>query len=86
MHGEKEVGGLKCGAVLAALGDYVDGALTPEEKARVEAHVSGCTHCERFGGSFAAMVDAVRVQLREPPTPQETARVMGNLDALLSRP
>lgn len=85
MQGEQNVGGLRCSEVLAALSDYVDGALDPAEKAKVEAHVTGCNLCARFGGSFAAMLDAVRAQMRTPPTREQTAQVMEKLDALLSR-
>lgn len=57
---EREVGGLRCSQVLARLGEYVDGELSAEVAAAMQAHVRGCGVCERFGGRFAAMVAALR--------------------------
>lgn len=79
MHGEKTVGGLRCGEVLDVLSDYVDGSLDPTVRAKVETHVGGCSHCARFGGSFAVMVEAVRQQLRPAPSDTNAARVMAGL-------
>jgi anti-sigma factor (TIGR02949 family) len=54
------VAGLSCGEVLDLLSDYVDGDLPPQTVARVRAHVEGCDHCERFGGTFGALVSRLR--------------------------
>ncbi len=60
---ERHVGGLSCSAVLECLGDYVDGELTATDMARVDAHLRGCTVCERFGGRYASVVHAARDRL-----------------------
>lgn len=60
---EREVGGLTCGEVLARLGDYVDGELATNEVERVDAHLRGCTVCERFGGRYAHVVHGARERL-----------------------
>ncbi|MCB9635347.1 MAG: sigma-70 family RNA polymerase sigma factor [Sandaracinus sp.] len=60
---EREVGGLTCGAVLTRLGDYVDGDLPAPDVERVDAHLRGCTVCERFGGRYARVVHAARERL-----------------------
>lgn len=60
---EREVGGLGCAAVLARLGDYVDGEIEPETRARIDAHLRGCTVCERFGGRYAHVVHRARDRL-----------------------
>ncbi len=65
MQGERTVAGIACSEVLAELSDYVDGALSPEERARIEAHVRGCDACERFGGAFGKAVAALRRQLAD---------------------
>lgn len=62
MQHEREVAGLRCGQVLARLSDYVDGSLTAEEREALEAHVRGCDNCERFGGSFAKVLGALRAR------------------------
>ena len=60
---ERDVGGLTCSAVLERLGDYVDGDLATADVARVDAHLRGCTVCERFGGRYARVVHAARDRL-----------------------
>ncbi|MCA9588440.1 MAG: sigma-70 family RNA polymerase sigma factor [Myxococcales bacterium] len=65
---ERTVGGLTCAQVLAQLGDYVDGELTPADVARVDGHLRGCTVCERFGGRYSRVVRAARARLGAPVT------------------
>lgn len=60
MKGEREVAGLRCSEVLEALGDYLDGALSASRKATIDAHLSGCDICERFGGEYASVVQALK--------------------------
>ncbi|MEZ4217572.1 MAG: sigma-70 family RNA polymerase sigma factor [Myxococcota bacterium] len=68
---EREVGGLRCSEVLARLSDYVDRELATAECEAVEAHLRGCSVCERFGGRFAATVRATREALGAPPALDE---------------
>lgn len=63
MQGERTIGGLRCSEVLADLTEYLDGRLDAETRMRIEAHVGGCTNCERFGGSFGKVVAAIRAKL-----------------------
>ena len=64
---EREVAGLRCGAVLAGLEDYLDGALTADVRAPIEAHLRGCDVCDRFGGRYADVVRGLRATLGAPP-------------------
>ncbi len=57
---DRMVAGLRCREVLELLSDYVDGELSPETVARVRAHLAECDHCERFGGTFGALVARLR--------------------------
>lgn len=59
MASERVIAGLSCGDVLARLGDYLDGELSPEALSALQAHVAGCDACERFGGAYAAVVRAL---------------------------
>jgi len=60
VKGERLIAGLWCSQVLEALGDYVDDALAAEHRQAVESHVSECPDCARFGGGYAAVVEAIR--------------------------
>lgn len=66
MKGERVVAGLACSEVLARLSSYLDGELSADERARLEAHVVGCDGCARFGGRFGATIGALRASLKEP--------------------
>lgn len=57
---ECEVGGLRCSEVLAELSEYVDGELSAERSSQIEAHLMGCSNCERFGASFSGVVRSLR--------------------------
>lgn len=78
---EREVAGLRCGAVLAGLTEYLEGGLAPEVRQQVEAHVAGCDRCERFGGAFGAAVRAIRASSAEPAP----VDVLERLEARLAR-
>jgi anti-sigma factor (TIGR02949 family) len=81
MRGEREIGGLRCGQVLAQLSEYFDGELSEPERARLEAHVRECDHCARFGGVFAAAVRALHAKLRTSPlAPAVRERLRARLD------
>lgn len=78
LPGEREVAGLRCGQVLAGLTEYLAGGLDAAMRERVEAHVRGCAHCERFGGELAAAIRAIRASAPEPP-PEALARIEARL-------
>lgn len=61
----RQVGGLTCFEVLDRLSAYFDGEVLAEEKAAIEAHVRGCSWCEKFGGEFVSAVGALRRTLAE---------------------
>jgi anti-sigma factor RsiW len=63
---DRMVAGLRCRDVLARLSEYLDHDLSPSDLARIEQHVRGCDHCERFGGRFAATVTALKRELGQP--------------------
>jgi len=80
MATEREVGGIRCGEVLAVLGDYLDGDLDPAAQEQVNAHLAGCDWCERFGGSMAGMVKAVRRRASETAPPGLLSRIVRNAE------
>lgn len=64
---ERVVAGLRCGEVLADLGEYLESALPAERVSRIKEHLRGCDWCERFGKEFAETVAALRTLLATPP-------------------
>lgn len=63
MATDRLVGGIRCFEVLDRLSDYLDGELGEAERSQVEAHLSGCSECTRFGGEFGAIIGALRERL-----------------------
>jgi hypothetical protein len=82
VENEREVGGLTCSAVLAGLGDYVDGDTTPSETIHIDAHLRACSVCERFGGRYASIVHRARERLGAAPAVDELQ--LERIRALLS--
>jgi len=39
---------MNCRAVVELMTDYLEGALTPADLARFEAHISGCDRCRAY--------------------------------------
>ena len=69
------VAGIRCIEVLGRLSDYLDGEVSKEVRARMEAHLRGCDRCERFGGQMSHVVKSLRVRLQEPaPVDEGIAR------------
>lgn len=77
MATEAEPAPLGCGEVLALLDAFVDGALPPRDRLRVEAHVAGCDNCARFGGHYAAVVTRLRAASAPPAPAALRARILG---------
>ena len=61
---------LGCQEVVELLGDYLEGAMAPDDRARLEQHLAGCQGC-------AAYLDQLRTTIRlsgrlpEEPVPPE---------------
>jgi anti-sigma factor RsiW len=62
---ERNVAGLWCGDVLAALSEYLDGSLPFSRRAAIEDHLQGCDVCQRFGHEFSETVAMLRRQLAD---------------------
>lgn len=73
--------GLSCEEVLALLSDYLDGELSPADLGKVEAHLSACDGCTKFGGQFRATVVALKSHLAAGPRLPD--RIRDRLDAML---
>ncbi len=63
---DRVIAGLRCRDLLSQLPDYVDGELSAEVVGRVDAHLRGCVHCEKFGGEYGALVAELNSRLEAP--------------------
>lgn len=80
MAHDREVGGIRCLEVLDHLADYLEGDLDEATVARVDAHLSGCQWCARFGGSYRTTVGDVQRLLAKPAVaPEVTKRLRDRL-------
>lgn len=63
---------MMCRQAVELVTDYLEGALTPAERERFEAHLADCPHCTEYLREMRVMVAALgRV---EPETLSEAAR------------
>jgi anti-sigma factor RsiW len=81
MATNRQVGPLWCSDVIALLGDYLDGELTPAQLRDVEQHLAGCPECTRSGGEFGAVVQALAAGRR----PAVSAELAQRLEVALAR-
>ena len=56
--------GLVCQQVVELVTDYLEGALSPAEHRRFEAHLAGCPHCTEY---LAQMRETIRLAGRLTP-------------------
>ena len=65
---------LSCQELVELVTDYFEGALSPDERARFEAHVSGCGGCTRYVEQMRATIVAVgRLEPEDVPPDAEEA-------------
>jgi anti-sigma factor RsiW len=51
---------LSCRELVELVTDYLEGAMTPEEAARFEAHVAACAGCEAYLEQVRATIALLR--------------------------
>jgi len=79
---ETVIAGVSCAQVLASLGDYLDHELPADETERLEAHLTQCERCERFGRGVGEMlVSTHRMQASAPLDAALRASILAKLDA-----
>jgi anti-sigma factor RsiW len=66
---------LTCREVVALIGDYLEGALPADDRARVESHLAGCENCTEY---VAQMRETIRLtgMLTEERVPEEQKRAL----------
>ena len=50
---------LVCRDAVALMADYLDGALSAHDHARLEQHLAGCPHCSEYLAQIRATIDAL---------------------------
>jgi len=50
---------LVCRDAVALMAAYLDGVLPAQDRARLEAHLSGCPHCSEYLAQLRATIDAL---------------------------
>ncbi len=80
---DRVIAGLRCGDLLKLLADYIDGELSAKEIGRVDAHLRGCVHCEKFGGEYGALVGELKSRLNAPTVNSDVlARLATRMEAV----
>jgi anti-sigma factor RsiW len=62
--------GSNCPRIVDLLSDYLDGRLPAEVKADLERHLSGCSECTTFVGTFRSTLSLLQ-SLRDEDLPEE---------------
>jgi anti-sigma factor RsiW len=61
---------LTCSRIIALLSDYLDGRLPSDVRADLDRHLTSCTECTAFVGTFRSTV-ALLHSLEEKDLPEE---------------
>lgn len=71
------IAGLHCFEVLELLEAYLEEALSPEQRAQVQAHLAECAACAEFGGRYAQLVQTLHHALAPTSSaPHDQARAL----------
>jgi anti-sigma factor RsiW len=74
-----------CMSGVELLMDYMEGALTPDVRRAVDAHVAGCRRCEAFVASYSETPRIVREATRMEMPPDLEASLLAALRASRGR-
>jgi anti-sigma factor RsiW len=76
---------LSCKEMVEVMTDYLDGTLSPADRARFEAHLPGCRGCRAYLGQMRrtiALLGTLKAE-KEEPVSEETKRRL--VDVLRAR-
>ncbi len=59
---------ITCRDVIRSYGEYVEGDLPAALKARLDAHMAGCSCCQQFAATYNLTIDLAH-ELQEQPAP-----------------
>ena len=67
---------LSCQELVELVTDYLDGALTPAERARFDAHIAGCDGCRAYLEQIRATVALTGTLAPEQLAPEAEAALL----------
>ena len=68
---------LVCQRAVELVTDYLDGALSPRQRARFEAHLRGCPHCTEYLRQIQAVIDATGTVTPKSLAPKARRELVG---------
>lgn len=75
--------GLECAELVELVTDWLDDALSPDDRARFEAHLAACDDCAAFVMQFRETIAALHTLPAEPPSAAAQAQLLGVFRAWL---
>jgi len=69
--------GLECAELVELVTDWLDDALSPDDRARFETHLAACDDCAAFVVQFRETIAALGALPAEPPSADTQARLLG---------
>lgn len=72
---------LTCQELVELITDYLEGALSPAERARFEAHLAGCTGCRNYLDQMRRTLRAVGRLREEDVSPASREKLLAHFRA-----
>jgi anti-sigma factor RsiW len=69
-------GGLSCREMVELVTDYLEGALSPVDRARFDAHIAGCEGCTMYLRQMREMLDLLGELPPDSISPQGEAELL----------
>ena len=66
-----------CQRAVELVTDYLEGALSPRQRARFEAHLRGCPHCTEYLRQIRAIIDATGTVTPKSLAPNARRELVG---------
>jgi anti-sigma factor RsiW len=71
-----EIGDISCQELVELVTDYLEAALPGADRARFEAHLAQCPHCEEYVAQMRQTIDVAGELTAEMITPQRQQQLL----------
>ena len=78
--------GLSCQELVELVTDYLEGALSPADRARFDAHISGCEGCTMYLRQMREMLELLGELTTDSISPQAEAELLATFRDWKARP